>query len=109
MIFVVRSDCKVKPRQLIEMSGSAVILLYKLNIHKKNRVLLRNWELISAPKVFYQCSEVGLIEKSIETCKILKVAYVVLKFNDGSPSLLAIGPVTPKREKKIIQEMQILD
>ena len=91
------------------MSCSSILHLYKLNIHKRNRATLLNWEEINEPKDFYESQDIESFNNAIETCKILNIAHIVLKSKDKSPAMLAVGPINSKRAERVTKNLKLVE
>ena len=69
MIFVSRFDKNLSQRQLIELSCSSILHLYKLNLYRRNRATLKHWEDQKSLKEFYSAENLEKLEETIEICK----------------------------------------
>lgn len=107
MVFITRKD--VSPKQMIEMSSTAIILLYKRNLHKRNKATLKFWERRKEPKSFFYAHDLIHLENCIAYAENIKIAHVVLRFNDSSPALVAIGPMGIKRTQKLTSGYEKID
>lgn len=101
MVFITRKD--VTPSQMIEMSSTGILLLYKKNLHRRNLATLKFWERKREPKSFYYAQDQKHLENCISFAEKIKIAYIILRFKDSSPALIAIGPMGKKRTQKLTE------
>jgi peptidyl-tRNA hydrolase len=107
VIFLVRKD--ISASQMIEMSSTAMIILYKKNLIKRNKATLKFWERRREPKFFFSVEDSEKMNLLIKLANDIKITSSLVKLKDNSPALLAVGPMGEKRKKKMTEGLKLIE
>ena len=100
------SSKSLSSSQLIKTSSTAMIILYKKNLIKRNKATLQFWERRCEPKFFYEIEDLDQFNYLIQLVNKLKVTHTIVRLSDSKPALLAVGPIGEKRTQKITEGLK---